>query len=299
MKISKILLVGGTGYIGSALYQRLKKDYKVHITGRTNNLKFGDDFRKLDFAALPSIKQVLGEEKYDLIVVLAAQKAIQKTDEIDFENSVFKDNVFDLNTFLKLLFKLQDKAITMFVSSMTVYDPQAISPVGEDARLSPIHDYGLSKLIGENVFSYYVSRHDSCGVVFRIPGVFGGSRKSGYIFNLIKNMKNNEPVEINSAGLCYWETIYLDDLTEMFVEFIRRYSFSDRLEIFNLGYGKEMDFIKTAYLLRDLLDSKSDIQVRAKGYRKFFLDNKKISRYVDIKNYSYHMALKHYAGNVE
>lgn len=299
MKISKILLVGGTGYIGSALYQKLKNDYKVHITGRTNNFKFGGDFRKLDFADLPSIKQVLGNEKYDLIIILAAQKVIQITDEIDFENSVFKDNVFGLNTFLKLLFKFQDKAITMFVSSMTVYDPQAISPVSEDARLSPIHDYGLSKLIGENIFSYYASRHDSCGVVLRIPGVFGGSRKSGYIFNLIKKMENNEPVEIDSAGLGYWETINLNDLVEIFVEFIKKYPARNKVEIFNLGYGKETDFIKTAYLLRDLYDSKSKIRIGPKGYTRFFLDNMKISRYVDIKKRSYLMALGRYVKEVE
>lgn len=298
MKISKILLVGGTGYIGSALYQKLKNDYKVHITGRTNNFKFGGDFRKLDFADLPSIKQVLGNEKYDLIIILAAQKVIQITDEIDFENSVFKDNVFGLNTFLKRLFKFQDKAITMFVSSMTVYDPQTTSPVGEDARLSPIHDYGLSKLIGENIFNYYVSRHDSCGVVLRIPGVFGGSRKSGYIFNLIKKMENNEPVEIDSAGLGYWETINLNDLVEIFVEFIKKYPARNKVEIFNLGYGKETDFIKTAYLLRDLYDSKSKIRIGPKGYTRFFLDNMKISRYVDIKKRSYLMALGRYVKEV-
>lgn len=298
MRINKILLVGGTGYIGKALYQKLKKNYLVHLTGRVNKPEFGDDFRKLDFANLSSIKKTLGKEKYDLIVILAAKKVIQATGEIDFGNNIFKDNIIDLNVFLKYLFKLQDQAMVVFFSSMTVYDPLAISPVSEGSRLNPIHDYGLSKVIGENIFSYYVSRHGSCGVIFRIPGVFGGPRDSGYIFNLIKKMKNDELVEINSAGLGYWETINLDDLTEIFAEFIKKYPASGKVEIFNLGYGREIDFIRTAYLLKDLLDSKSDIRAGTKGYGRFFLDNRKISSYVDVKNYSYPTALKRYIKEV-
>jgi len=294
MKINKILLVGGTGYIGTALYQILKKDYRVHVTGRLDKPEFGNDFRNLNFANSSSIKHVLGNEKYDLIIILAAQKEIKITSEIDFGNSVFKDNVLDLNTFFKFLFKFQDKATMLFVSSMTVYGPQAVSPVSEDVRLSPIHDYGLSKLIGESFFSYYVSYHDSYGVVFRIPGVFGGSRKSGYIFNLIKKMKNNESVEIDSTDLGYWEAINLNDLVNIFAEFIRKYPAHNKVEIFNLSYGEETDFVKTAYLLKDLLNSKSEIRVAKKDYRRFFLDNRKVSQFVDTRKYSYLKALKRY-----
>lgn len=293
MKVKRILLIGGTGYIGTAVYRQLSKNYLVNVTGRQSKPDFGGNFQYLDYSDPSSIKTVLGREQYDLMVILAANKTIKPLAQVNFKDSLFRDNVAGLNNLLIQIGTLPPPVV-IFMSSMTVYSPDVTSPVKENSLLIPIHNYGLSKLIGEQLFSYHLRRWKGRGVIVRLPGVFGGQRQGGYIYFLIKQMLNNRPVEVNSTGLGFWEAIYLDDLVEIFTEFVRKYPAGKQLEVFNLGYGKEVDFIKTADLIKRLIRSKSEIKVTKRDYVKFFLDNHKISKYVNLKKYSYSQALRRY-----
>jgi len=288
----KILLVGGTGYIGTALAKELHDDYAVVVTGRTIGNRKTELMLRLDFSNEKSVEEVLSSERFDIIIVLAARIEISHPRELDFQDPIFQDNVWGLNRFLRRACFLQKQAKQIFISSMTVYASDLKSPVPENAPLYPLHPYGLSKLMGEQIFSYYAANHDHSGVIFRLPGIFGGNRKTGYLYHLVDKLRTSQDIILDSAGLGFWESLYLYDFVNMFGEFLRNYSFSSKLEVFNMGYGEETDFITTAYTLKMLTGSSSRIIVKPKDYRKFFMSNQKIARYVNIEKYSYHRALK-------
>lgn len=294
MKHKKILLVGGTGYIGTIFAEALKKEYNIVVTGKTVDRNSGNNVRHLDFSDETSIRTILLNERFDLIVILAARVDVTHRNDVSFSSSVFQDNVLGVNQFLRYACKLQKAAPFIFISSMTVYAPDAKSPVVETASSRPIHPYGLSKLIGEQIFTYYVTQYKHQGVILRLPGIFGGGRKTGYLYNIVDKLRRSEDIVLDAWKLGFWEALYINDLASMFREFLIRYPFTSTLKIFNIGYGEETDFVQTAYMLKAFIGSSSHIVVKRKDYRKFFMSHKSIAQYIHTKKYSYKRGLKQF-----
>lgn len=256
--MNKILVVGSNGYIGR------------HLKKIIPNLFYAtrEDF---DLKNIEEIKKFLGNKNFETCIILAASIGYDK--EINFQSEPFNTNLEGLNNFLSVLDK---KIKVIYFSSMTVYDKKSKSPVIESSNLLPCHSYGLSKVYAEKLIEYY----GFTSVIIRIPGVYGGDRKSGLIYNTIKNLQNNKNIIIDTKDLEYWETINIDDLLLMFKEFLNKYKFNSKYEFFNLSYGEEIDIIDTVYYLKKLLNSSSFIDIK-KGYNKLFLSNKKILKIVN------------------
>ena len=49
---------------------------------------------------------------------------------------------------------------------------------------------GLSKLFAEQLTKFYSQENDFKAVIIRIPGLFGGDRKSGFIYNAIEIIRS-------------------------------------------------------------------------------------------------------------
>ncbi|MCW3102569.1 MAG: NDP-sugar dehydratase or epimerase [Bacteroidetes bacterium] len=281
-----ILLVGGAGYLGSHLKELLSL-YNVFYTSRTK--KPGaielDLLKKETFDNIASVP-------YDLIILLASSLKGLGTSELDA--AYLDTDTTGLSGFLQFISvnKLSSKLI--YVSSMTVYGKKDRLPVKEDAVPEPISTYGLSKVLGETIFGFYCNSGAARGVILRIPGIYGGQRKSGFIYNTAMKCAGNEPLEMDTSGLGYWETIHIHDLSTWISEFIRNYTWEENINTFNIGYGIKTDFIECAGLIRTMLESSSEIQVRgAKGYTDFYLDNSKIKKYASVTD-NYQASLKNY-----
>ncbi len=287
--MSKILLVGGEGYIGRALKKRLAGDFETLAASRKSGF---------DMCQQESALRALKGGEFDILVVLASTISTIQKNEIELDGDLFKNNLFCLNSLLKALSMLDKKPKLIYFSSMSVYGTGQNQPLSEGARLAPLHEYGLSKLYAESLVRFYAEKNNLKSVIFRPAGVFGGDRKSGYIYSTIKKLINSETVTINTEGLGYWEAINIDDLTLMVFDFLKKYDFKKNCEVFNLGYGKETDFIKTAFLLKKMVGSKSEIVVENRDYERLFMSRKKISKVIDTKALGYKKALKKYIDEV-
>lgn len=175
---------------------------------------------------------------------------------------------------------------------MTVYDINNKIPVSESDNLLPLHGYGMSKVWAESLIKYY--RLPS--LIIRIPGVYGGKRTQGFIYNTIKALKNNEDIDINTEDLGYWETIHIDDLIYLFNSLMNQYSYKKDVEVFNISYGEVTDFIQTANFIKNEIASNSVIKIN-KCYQNYYLCNKKLLSYT-TPEYSYYNRLKKYIQEV-
>lgn len=180
---------------------------------------------------------------------------------------------------------------------MTVYSKKNIIPAKENAKIEPPNIYGLSKYFAEEVTRFAALHTDLKTVIIRIPGIYGGDRSSGYIYNLIQKLKKNEDIDIRTKGLEYWETMKVDDICFSLVDFIEAYAWNSQYDVFNLSYGQKTDFIETAFSLKKFLDSNSKINVHSKEYIDFYLDNKKIRTVININN-NYLESLENYASTL-
>lgn len=288
---NQVLLVGGSGYLGANLNKKLTDEgYVVTVTGtRKSSVESG--YIEVDFER-PSTFKNIGLSKYDLIVVLASKIRSLGTQNIGHAD--FKINVLGFGRFLDFI---KEKAITeklIYVSSMTVYSPDNISPVGEHATLAPISTYGLSKKVAEDLTRFFSAHSPTKSLILRLPGIYGGNRLGGFIYNTIQRINNNERIKINTSGLGYWEAIHIDDLTSMMIQLLSNYAWQEKVETFNLCYGEETDICQTGKFIGEYLGASDSIDIiEDTGYVQLYMNNQKIKMLTEIKH-DYYSRLKTY-----
>lgn len=286
----KVLLVGGSGYLGRNLKDALVNEgYNVTITGTRDSSEAGYLKLKLE---MPSSFEKVAMSNYDMVIVLASK--IRSLDTQQIGHPDFEINVNGLGIFLDFI---KDKEITeklVYISSMTVYSPENNSPVAEHMSLAPISTYGLSKKVSEDLIRFS-SHHSSIkSVILRLPGIYGGNRKGGFIYNTIHRIKRSEKVQINTTGLGYWEAVHIDDLISMMIQLFSNYDWHEKVETFNLGYGEESDICQTGMFIGEYLGVFDSVEIiDDTGYVQLYMSNRKIKMLSEIK-YDYYSRLKTY-----
>ena len=286
----KILVTGGTGFLGSCLTRELSKENDIVIMARGekksylhNNEMKEFNFIKCDMRDKYSLEKILPDQ-IDLVIHCAGAIDIK---EVNGDiGGLIESN---LSTTINLIESMIKKGIPrlIFSSSMTVYGINNAAPVSENDILDPIHFYGLSKKWSEEVIIKYAVRKFIKAAILRYPGLYGYPRDSGYIYNIIKKMLKHEGIFIDTTDLKFWECISISDACSITHDFIRAWNWKLDFSVVNCSYGEELDFIKTAFKIKDLIKSKSRIVVKEPvDYIKFFLDNSRIRSMIDF-NYSF------------
>ena len=288
--INKILLVGGTGYIGRHLEEALKNaDFEVHITGTINRNE--KNYHRILFADEMSFQSLSGKT-FDLMIILASKLDALGTTQLNHID--LKTNVTSYANFLEYAAQYKLTKRIIYTSSMTVYGNQNKLPVEENGIINPVSTYGLSKYMAEIISSFYCNHHGVNGIGLRLPGIYGGERKSGYIYDVLTKCAHNEDITLYSNNLLYWETININDLCNIMLRFIEAYDWKAVFQTFNVSYGEEIDFYETCYLIKSLLKSRSVItETGLKGYVPFYMSNTKMQRIIQI-NESFKTSLNKY-----
>jgi len=278
MPTRKILFIGGNGYVGSHLASELSSSFEVSAPSRSE-LRLGNR----------NSYKFLEAREFDVIVILAStQNGFSANDDVP---DLLENNVSALSDFLTAT---QKKNILYF-SSMAVYGKQE-ERVTEVATPGPVNPYGLSKLLAEEVVRYHGRIRNHKTVTLRVPGVFGGHREGGLLYNAKMNAKSGKDISINVSGLLNWETIEVSDLCKLVHSFLRNYDWSDYSKVFNVGYGHKTDLVQTVEIIVQLLKSKSRIDVHGKCYEDFYQATDKIAPYLHDVNIDFEQSLRRFLG---
>ena len=159
---NKILLTGGTGYIGShTAVELIHQGYEVIIVDDLSNSEFHTiksigkitgikpEFHKFDMRNFSSLKTLFRDNKFDGIIHFAAKKAVGES----VENPLLYYDV-NINSMLNLLklMELNNVSNLVFSSSCTVYGQPSKLPVTEDTPFDLAKSpYGHTKQIGEDI----------------------------------------------------------------------------------------------------------------------------------------------------
>ena len=134
----KILLIGGCGYVGSALGKHLQKNYSITNVDLEwfGNFSIGDTVN-IDYNNLTS--NFL--DKFNVIILTAGHSSVKMCDT-DL-NSSFNNNV---RNFVSLIDKLKDQKF-IYASSASVYGNTSATELSEEnVNFSPINYYDMTKL---------------------------------------------------------------------------------------------------------------------------------------------------------
>ena len=159
--MKKILVTGGTGFIGSHTVLRLlEADYEVVILDNLSNSslevnnrirslgKKNFDFVEGDLRDKNLLKSIFNKFKIDAVIHLAGLKSALESNISPLE--YYENNVVGTLNVLREMANYGIKKI-VFSSSATVYGESELKKCKEDFILSPVSVYGKTKFIIENV----------------------------------------------------------------------------------------------------------------------------------------------------
>ena len=157
----KILVTGGTGYIGShTCVELLNAGYEIVVLDNLSNSKIevvdkikkitGKDFKfyEQDLCNEEKLDTLFKNENIDAVIHFAGLKAVGES--VEKPILYYQNNLDSTLTLCKIMNKYNVKKI-VFSSSATVYGSQDILPIKETANLSTTNPYGSTKLFIEYI----------------------------------------------------------------------------------------------------------------------------------------------------
>lgn len=290
---AKVLLVGGSGFIGRHLRKSLSNHYEIYISGASERQH--ENYFHIDFST-PSTFESIRLMQFDIVIMLAA--SMKGIGNANFTNPDLEINTIKSAYFLQFIADHKIAKRIVHISSMTIYAIPELLPVSETSKRSPLSIYGLSKKISEDITEFFSISNNIHVIVLRIPGIFGGNRKSGYIYNTVKKALENKEIVLNTEGLGYWECMNVEDLCKIVADLLAIYNWGKPFETFNIGYGEKIDFVNVAKDIVKLTKSKSKISLQGKiGYVDFWLDNTKLKSKIPFQ-YTFNNALEKYVDKI-
>ena len=278
--MANICVTGGAGYIGSHCVKYLLEhsDHSVIVIDNVSTghewalsncekiLKRTIPFYRCNVGDTDSVSAVFKKHAVDTLIHFAAYSLVEESQRDPLK--YFSNNT--ANTF-----RLLETAVTcgvkniIFSSTASVYGEAEYVPIDEKHRVKPVNNYGLSKLLIENVLqasavaygmNYAILRYfnvagaDSAGIIGEchnpethlIPLVLKtalGSRDKAMIFG------TDYPTKDGTAVRDY---IHVTDLVKAHYDAYTFLSKTNKSGIFNLGSAQ-------GYSVREVIDTVKDV----------------------------------------
>lgn len=191
--MARILLTGGSGFIGSHFHNAIPNDQIVNLDLNKPFFKCQSKFFQGDIRKIDDIREALASNNATSIISLAAKHH-------DF--GIGHDEYFDTNedgtrALCQAATEFNIREI-IFYSSVAVYGiREEVSTEQLSAR--PDSPYGASKLAGEKVLERWASEDPSRKVLVIRPTVVFGANNKANMFNLINQIDSGLYFHVGKA----------------------------------------------------------------------------------------------------
>ena len=263
----KILVTGAAGFIGYHLSKKLLSQ-GVSVTGFDNindyydvNLKYARlkelepygnfNFIKGDLADKTAVDKLFAENKFDIVVNLAAQAGVRYS--IDNPQAYMESNVIG---FFNILEACRHNPVEhlLYASSSSVYGNQKKTPFSTDDDVSkPISLYAATKKSNELMaytYSHLYSIPTTGLRFFTVYGPYGRPDMACFIFT--QKIMKGETIKIFNNGDMYRDFTYVDDIVKGIENMLcnppEADENGDRATVYNIGNNspeKLMYFVET------------------------------------------------------
>ena len=275
--MSKLIVTGGAGFIGSHLVDKLiEEGHKVIVidnlsAGKKENINSKAVFYKKDICDFEEIKPLF--DGVDYVFHLAAIPRIPFSIKNPIKTS--KVNILGTINIFKAASENKIKRI-VFASSSSVYGNQEKLPFKEDMIPNPISPYSLQKFVGEKFAKLFTNLYDIPIVCLRYFNVYGPriDFDSDYTLVIGKFLKQKEekiPLTIYGDGEQTRGFCYVEDVVRANIKAMESKSIIGG-EVINVSSGKTQSINYLAELIGgpvkflpvrkgDILHAKADISL--------------------------------------
>ena len=258
----KVLVTGGTGFIGTELVKQLhKKGYEVTILDRKDK-PIGLDHVKYIKGDLgnPS-KCVFACAGQDYVIHLAAKARIP-------ESFINPDEYFDSNVTgtKNILTAASAVGVRKFVfaSSSSVYGNNT-PPNKPTHKPDPLNYYAMSKLFGEHLCRQYKIIFNLNYNILRFFTVYSENQPTSLLFGKFAQMvKEDKPVTIHGDGEMRRDYIHVSDVASACIASMESKVKNDT---FNVGTGTNVSVNEVVDVLKKFAPNLTAINIdKPKGY---------------------------------
>ncbi|HAO22640.1 MAG TPA: epimerase [Desulfobacteraceae bacterium] len=238
MKSKSVLLLGGGGFLGSALAGHLcKQDYTVHILTR----------RAMDSDA-PNITVHQGSLDDNAILekilptcstVIHLASTTTPGSSANHPLIEAEQNIAPTLRFLQILQQYDGLQLIFVSSGGTLYGNPKTIPVSEDHGLYPRSYHGAGKAAIEAFLMAYSIRPAKHVTILRPSNLYGPGQTMrqgfGVIRTMLENLRNDTMTEIWGDGENIRDFLYISDMLAVFDIVLDH---KDHTGIYNVGAGK-------------------------------------------------------------
>jgi UDP-glucose 4-epimerase len=216
-----IVVTGGSGYIGSALINKLQKyNCKIIRTSRTTlNPIEGVQDKILDLTSKESWVELVSTA--DIIFHLAGNTSIALAEE-NIDDSLLS-NLLPIANLVYASKKLKLSPRVVYASTCTVYGMTDIHPVSEEEMPRPVSIYDLHKQCVEQHLTMASRQGFISAKSLRLANVYGpslsesGSKDRDVLSKITKACMQGETINVYGGGEYLRDYIYIDDVVDAFL----------------------------------------------------------------------------------
>lgn len=243
MSALRVMLIGGGGFIGTALTRDLcESGDRVHVVTREHTPPF--DHPSLSVHTSDQSDSMLMMRLLrdcDVIVHLASGS----TPATSAKNPMAEcdRNLMPSLRFLEVMQNAPSARLIYLSSGGTVYGGNSADVAPESLAPHPISYYGAGKVAFEAFLSAYAHQLKAPVTIVRPTNVYGPGQPFKPTFGVIRMMLSKalsgEPIEILGDGESTRDFLYIDDLVRACGLMIRNER-SSGVNIYNVGYGRSV-----------------------------------------------------------
>jgi len=273
--MTRILITGATGFIGSHLFDLLlSKGYDV--CGISNSQSKGS-ISKIPLLNKNKLNSYFKKNNFDIVIHLAA--IIDDKDPLKILHTNYSCTMNLLQTCVE-----NNVSNFIFTSSHAVYGKTNYLPIDEEHLTSPQSSYGITKLMEENLCRLFKNYFNLSTIILRITSVFGEDQnKTKLIPNLFLNAYNEKQISIHQYknGFQIMDMIHVDDVCDSILCSLKNMKQSG---IYNIASGNPITVKEIAHCVQEITNSKILVKKLNAETNHFTYDVSKAKKFLKFKS---------------
>lgn len=251
----KVLVIGGCGFIGSHVVDRLlRQGHQVRIFDRhEENFRLalaGVDYRVGDFTNKMQIADAV--QGVDAVFHFVST-TFPGTASLNPQRDV-QENLIGTQQLVEVMLSANVRRLLFLSSGGTVYGIPEVTPIPETHPLRPINAYGITKTAIEHNLEMFRRVAGLSPIIVRASNPFGPRQShvgvQGVVSTFLNRIANGEPIEIWGDGSVIRDYIDVQDLADFCV----LAGTSDRNGTYNAGSGQGTSLVDLLVAMEEVTE---------------------------------------------